>query len=136
MKRIYKLNHFASYGIILGGLVFWYIKSFMQIETEYGMMNHPWQKAALSLHVLWAAFFMVVFGIMLNTHIITKLKNSQQKWFSGIILFFFLAICIISGYLLQISYGEQARESLSNIHTWSSFVFIVFYVLHHLNKRI
>jgi hypothetical protein len=116
--------------ITITGVAYFWMKYMMVTDDPFAVVNHPLQALMLQLHVLGAPAFLVVFGIIFNSHIARKIgKQIPNRW-SGLLSLATLAIMTASGYLLQVLTGESARWWMMVAHMASGSVFAVAYVTH------
>lgn len=132
MLKIFKFTHFASYLVIISGLVYWLLKEFGYSETEYGMMPSPFQSKAQAWHILVSPLFIFALGLLWKDHILVKIKKSSKKLRSGWTLILLVFPMIVSGYLIQVVSSEFWNPIVIIAHLVSSVVFIAAYLLHHL----
>ena len=132
MKRWdrWSFNLFAV-TVALTGLVYFWMKYFVVNDDPFAVVNHSWQPAMLALHVVASPGLILMFGIILNSHILKKLgARGVPNRFSGLMslsTFFFM---IASGYLLQVATGEQVLRALVVVHVASGGAFTVVYTAH------
>jgi hypothetical protein len=115
---------------VTGSAYFW-MKYLVVNDDPFAVVNHPWQSTMLSLHVLASPPLILVFGIILNSHIMRKLrapKPANRR--SGLASLITFGTMIASGYLLQVATGESALRVLLIAHVASGVVFSVAYVAH------
>jgi hypothetical protein len=115
---------------VTGSAYFW-MKYLVVNDDPFAVVNHPWQSTMLSLHVLASPPLILVFGIILNSHIMRKLrapKPANRR--SGVASLITFGTMIASGYLLQVATGESALRVLLIAHVASGVVFSVAYVAH------
>lgn len=132
MKRWerWTFNIFALLVAATGFGYFW-MKYFVQNDDPFAVVNHPWEPAMLNLHVLTSPPFILIFGIILNSHILKKLgatKMPNRK--TGLVSFALFAGMVVSGYLLQVAMDERWTQALVALHVGSGAVFSVTYTIH------
>ena len=117
--------------VAVTGFVYLWMKYFQQSTDPFSVVNHPWQPAILGLHVVASPAFTLMFGIILNSHIMKKLRATRlpnrRSGYASLVTF---ALMILSGYLLQVSSSEQWLQSLVVVHIASGGVFSVVYASH------
>lgn len=134
-NKIYRFTHWAAYLTILHGLFYFIVKYFFQVESEYGARPHWSQTYLQSTHVLLSPLFLFAFGMLWNSHIVVKFKNSRLKRFSGLSLLATCLIMVISGYGVQAFYEESSKAFNVWAHLVTGLLFVVVYPLHHFRKR-
>ena len=113
------------------GLAYLWMKYFQQNTDPFAVVNHPWQSAMLSLHVVASPAFILVFGIILNSHIMKKLRATRlPNRRSGYVSLGTFAVMVLSGYLLQVSSSERWLQALVILHIASGALFSVVYTTH------
>ncbi len=117
--------------VAVSGLAYLYMKFFMRTDDPFALVNHPWQPSMLALHVIVAPVLILIFGIVLRSHIFGKLAgrhrpNRRTGWLS--LLSF--AVMAFSGYLLQVVAVPGWIGGLVIIHLASSGIFLVGYGAH------
>jgi hypothetical protein len=113
------------------GFAYLWMKYFVQTDDPFAVQNHPWEAAMLNLHVLASPPFILIFGIILNSHIVKKLgvsKMPNRK--TGLVSFGTFAAMICSGYLLQVAMNQTLMQALVIVHVGSGAVFSVTYAAH------
>lgn len=113
------------------GFAYFWMKYFVESGDPFAVVNHPWQPAMLSLHVIASPFFVLIFGIVFNSHVMKKLKATRlPNRKSGYVSLVTFAAMAFSGYLLQVTANEQWLRALVGIHVASSTVFTLVYAAH------
>lgn len=117
---------------VTGFLYFW-MKYALQSPDPFAVVNHPWQAAMLNLHVVASPAFVLIFGIVLNSHVMKKLRASnlpnRRSGYTSLVTF---AAMLLSGYLLQIAADAAVLQMLVSIHVATGAVFSVVYAAHLL----
>ena len=132
MKRWerWTFNSLTAVVAVTGFLYFW-MKYFVESSDPFAVINHPWQTAMLNLHVIASPFFVLIFGIIFNSHVMKKLKATglpnRRSGYTSLTMF---AVMVFSGYLLQVAATEQWLQALVAVHVASSTVFSVVYAAH------
>ncbi len=107
------------------------MKYFLASDDPFAVVNHPWQSSMLSLHVVAAPFVILLFGIVLRSHIIKKLvSNSRPDRRTGWISLVSFSMMALSGYLLQVATSSAWLNALVVFHIATSIVFVVGYGAH------
>jgi hypothetical protein len=123
-------NGFAAVVAVTGFFYFW-MKYFVESADPFAVINHPWQTAMLNLHVIASPLFVLIFGIVFNSHVMKKLKATRlPNRRSGYVSLAMFAMMVLSGYLLQVTANEQWLQALVAVHVASGTVFSVVYGAH------
>lgn len=113
-----------------GGAYFW--MKFMLISTDpFAVVNHPWQPAMLAAHVVASPALLLMFGVVLNSHILRKLRATglpNRK--TGLLSLGTFFAMVASGYLLQVVTSELLSQALVTIHVATGSVFSAAYAAH------
>ena len=115
---------------VTGDAYFW--MKYMLVEADpFAVVNHPWQPAMLAAHVVASPPLLLMFGVLLNSHILRKLRATglpNRK--TGLLSLGTFFAMVASGYLLQVVTAEQLSQALVTIHVATGWVFSVTYVAH------
>ena len=65
----------AAVAVTVTGVAYFWMKYVVRNDDPFAVVNHPWQAAMLALHVLASPPFILIFGIVLNSHIIVTLAR-------------------------------------------------------------
>ena len=137
-KNVLKpLHKRMLYAVILllwiSGVVWLYLRYFVQIQGEYGPEAHPAQAMLLKLHGAVAMIFLIVFGSILY-HIRPGWKTKSQRP-SGVSLLTTCIVLILTGWGLYYIGHEKIRYLSSAIHSILGFFLPVIIFLHVWNVR-
>lgn len=117
--------------VAVTGFIYFWMKYFVESSDPFAVINHPWQTATLNLHVIASPFFVLVFGIIFNSHVMKKLKaTGLPNRRSGYVSLAMFAVMVLSGYLLQVAANEQWLQTLVALHVTSGTVFSLVYAAH------
>lgn len=116
--------------VTLTGVVYFWMKYMIQNDDPFALVNHPMQPGMLDAHLLAAPAFLVLFGIIFNSHIGEKLGQRTPNRRSGLLALATVVVMTGSGYLLQVVTGERARQVTLVAHILSGCVFALAYVVH------
>jgi len=117
--------------VAVTGFAYLWMKYFVQSDDPFAVINHPWQPAVLTLHILASPPFILIFGIVFNSHVMKKLKTPKlPNRKSGYASLFTFASMVVSGYLLQIVTDEGLLKGTVILHVASGAVFSVTYAVH------
>jgi Cu/Ag efflux pump CusA len=120
-----------SLAVAATGFVYLWMKYVLRNDDPFALVNHPWQGAVLDLHLVASPAFILMFGIVLNSHIMKKLRATRlPNRRSGFASLGTFAAMIVSGYLLQVSSSEGWLKALLILHIGSGVVFSASYAAH------
>lgn len=131
MKRWEKYGFTGLVALVtLTGVLYFWMKYMIENDDPFALVNHPMQPWMLDAHVLAAPAFLVLFGIIFNSHIGAKLGRRIPNRRSGLLALATVVVMTGSGYLLQVVTGERARQVTLVAHIVSGCVFALAYVVH------
>lgn len=122
----------AVAGVAVTGFAYFWMKYLLDSADPFAVVNHPWQSAMLHLHVLASPLLVLVFGLILNSHILRKLGATRvvANRKSGLLSLGLFVTMLASGYLLQVVTTDLALRTLVVVHVASSMVFCATYTAH------
>ena len=127
------LSHISTLLVTVSGVAYLWMKYFMETADPFAIVNHPWQSAMLSLHVLVAPALVFVVGLMVQSHIQKKLRsgtNSNRS--SGLVSMVTMPVMIASGYMLQVVTAPLLASITLGLHLVSSSIFVTTYLAHQV----
>ena len=117
--------------VAVTGVAYFYMKYLLRSDDPFAVVNHPWESSMLAGHIMAAPFFILIFGILLRSHILTKLLlKSRPARRSGWLSLLSFTGMAVSGYLLQIGFDLVWLRVLMVTHIGTSVVFVIGYVTH------
>jgi tellurite resistance protein TehA-like permease len=120
-----------SLAVAATGFAYLWMKYLLQNDDPFAVVNHPWQAGMLDLHVVASPAFILMFGIVFNSHVMRKLRATRlPNRRSGFTSLGTFAAMILSGYLLQVSSDEGLLRALVVLHIASGIVFSASYAVH------
>ncbi|MEQ1911489.1 MAG: hypothetical protein ABMA15_21915 [Vicinamibacterales bacterium] len=126
-----RLFNAATGGVAVTGFAYLWMKYFIQNDDPFALVNHPWQGAMLAWHVVASPLLILAFGIVLNSHVMKKLRVSgmpnRRTGFASLIMF---ALMVLSGYLLQVTTNESLIRALVVAHVGAGTIFSAAYTIH------
>jgi thiamine biosynthesis lipoprotein len=127
------LSHAATIVVTLSGVVYLWMKYFMESDDPFSVVNHPLQPAMLSIHIIAAPLLVFVLGLILNSHIRKKLSSpSSYNRRSGLISLVAFPAMVVSGYLLQVTANPTVSRIALILHLVSSGLFAFTYIVHQM----
>lgn len=120
------------------GLVYFWMKYLLVSDDPFAVVNHPWQAAMVAVHIVVSPPLILMFGIILNSHILKRLRaTAVPNRKSGLFSLGTFFVMVASGYLLQVETGEGTLQALVAIHVTSGILFSVVYAVHlAINVRV
>lgn len=120
-----------SLAVAATGFAYLWMKYALRSTDPFAVVNHPWQALMLALHVIASPAFILVFGIVLNSHVMKMLRAPRvPNGPAGLTSLGTFAAMVLSGYLLQVASNETWLRSLVVLHVTSGVVFSVAYTVH------
>jgi len=117
--------------VAITGFAYFYMKYALSSDDPFAVINHPWQSSALSLHVVFAPLVILLFGIVLRSHIIKKLAfNDRSNRRTGWISLITFSTMALSGYFLQVATSVAWLKVFVALHIGTSIVFLIGYGAH------
>ena len=125
------LFHGLHFVVSVSGLVYLLMKWGMTTDDPFALVNHPWQPAMLTTHVVAAPLFVAACGMLFRSHVLKKilvpsLHNRRSGWVSVVSF----AVMALSGYWIQVASTPGGVSAAVWTHVVSSVVFIVGYGVH------
>jgi hypothetical protein len=115
----------------LTGFAYFWMKYLVESSDPFAVVNHPWQVPALNLHVVASPFFILVAGIVFNSHVVKKLRTSRlPNRRSGYTSLATFGTMVLSGYLLQIAVDSWWLQAFMIVHVTAGVVFSIAYGAH------
>ena len=116
------------------GFIYFYMKYVLVTDDPFAIINHPWQPAMLSFHLVAAALFVAFFGMLFRSHSFGKIRSAQREnrrtgWTS---LLSFAAMAL-SGYFIQVASSPALITAWIWIHVAASTLFVAGYGVHLVN---
>ena len=113
------------------GVVYFWMKYLLQTDDPFAVVNHPWEPAMLTAHLIAAPVFIAFFGMLFRSHTLWKIlspnpANRRSGWTS---LISFSAMAL-SGYLIQVLTSPLLLSVAIWTHVATSVVFVLGYTSH------
>jgi len=117
--------------VAVTGALYLYMKYVLTTTDPFAVINHPWQPATLSVHIVAAPVFIAFFGMLFRSHTLRQLVspnpgNRRTGW-TSLISFSSMAV---TGYLLQVASSSGWLTLLVWAHVSTSLVFVAGYSTH------
>ena len=117
--------------VTVTGVGYLYMNYVMTATDPFAVINHPWQPAMLSLHIVTTPVFIAFFGMLFRSHTLRKLVspnagNRRTGW-TSLVSFSTMAL---TGYLLQVASDPAWLSGLVWAHVSTSLIFVAGYGVH------
>ena len=114
------------------GLVYAWMKYFVEPADPFSVVNHPWQPGLLSAHVLAAPLLLFAFGLIAREHLLGRFRDprARKSRASGLLAVSALVPMVASGYLTQVLTSTGGRRAAGLIHLGSGLLFFSVYGFH------
>lgn len=127
-RRAFNTLHVA---VAATGIVYFWMKYLLATDDPFAVVNHPWEPAMLTGHVIAAPVFIAFFGMLFRSHTLRKVlspnpANRRSGWTS---LVSFSAMAL-SGYLIQVAVSPLLLMVAIWTHVATSVVFVLGYTSH------
>jgi hypothetical protein len=117
--------------VALSGFVYLWMKYGMHTDDPFAVVNHPWQSVMLILHLMASPAFLLIFGVVFNSHVMRKLRvTSERNRRSGLLSLGTFATMVVTGYGLQVVTDEWWLGVLVAGHVAAGSIFTVSYAVH------
>lgn len=121
----------SSLAVAGSGFAYLWMKYLLETDDPFALVNHPWQATMLHLHVLTSPSVILILGVVLNSHIMKKLKTyGRPNRTSGLLTLVTFGVMIGSGYLLQVTTSALWLKGLIALHVASAVLFTAAYGTH------
>jgi hypothetical protein len=128
------LLHAGTILLTLTGLLYGWMHYLMKPADPFAVVNHPLEPYLLDAHVLLAPLLVFAVGLILHSHVLTKLQlGSRVARKSGIVLVALFIVMVVSGYALQATTGSLRTASFV-VHLSSGSLWAILYVAHQISS--
>lgn len=115
--------------LFVTGGIWLYEAYFMKALDPYTPASHELGQSAMKIHGGFSMFFLIMFGMLLATHIPYGIK-SKKNFYSGMAMVTITFILSVTGYLLYYVSSENIRDYASIIHSIFGIVIPLVLVFH------
>ena len=117
--------------VTLTGVTYFWMKYVLESSDPFAVVNHAWQIPTLNLHIVASPLFILVGGIVFNSHVMKKLRAPRlPNRRSGYVSVGTFTAMVLSGYLLQISVDPWWLQAFMIVHVTAGVMFSVAYGAH------
>lgn len=117
--------------VAVTGFAYLYMQYVLATDDPFAIINHPWQPATLSIHIVAAPVFIALFGMLFRSHSLRKLRSpSPENRRSGWTSLIGFTVMALSGYAIQVAAAPALITFFVWLHIASGGLFAVFYGVH------
>jgi hypothetical protein len=128
--------HLAVLAVGGTGLVYGWMRYFLEPVDELALVHHPLEPRFQHLHVLFAPLLVFACAAIWNEHVWKRVRGGHRpRWRTGLVLFALFLPMVLSGGWVQVAEGETVRQLAIWTHAGSGTVFCVAYVAHLVSGR-
>lgn len=136
-RSTYRCFHLSYILVAVTGLVYLWMRYFMQPMDPFAVVNHPWQSHVLHLHIVMAPALTIMIGAFWRAHAdMNRRRGIQEGRKSGLTLWTMAIPMIASGYLLQVSVESFWQNVWLVIHLATSLLTVAAYAIHFASHRL
>jgi hypothetical protein len=119
------------------GFIWFYMEHALETDDPFAIVNHPWQPTMLAIHVLVAPLALLLFGVVLRSHVLAKLAASSRVGRrSGWLTLASFGLMAASGYLLPVLTQDAWLRATVAAHVVASTVFVLGFGTHlYMDRR-
>lgn len=116
----------TTFGTLVTGLVYWWMKDLMTGTDPWSVVNHPLQPWVLKAHILIAPFLVFSVGLITSRHIWRHYRMGVGKGRrTGLIAASTFGALVVSGYVLQVLTAETLLRVIGWTHLGLGIVYSV-----------
>ena len=131
-----RLNHLANFLVGGTGVLWIWMRYFMEPLDEFAVINHPLEPSIAALHLITAPLLVFAVGLIWRIHAWEKYRSkSPIRRRTGILLYTLFIPLVASGYFLQIVEEEVSRSLWLATHLITGGAWILVYVGHQLLRK-
>jgi hypothetical protein len=126
----------ASTLVTLTGVAYLWMKEFAHSSDPFAVVNHPWQPAVLTLHILTAPLLVFALGLIALRHVLAHwMAGVSRARRSGVTATLTVVPMVLSGYLVQAVTDARWLSVTSWVHVGTGLVYAGAFVVHQLMVR-
>lgn len=130
--------HAAALLVGGSGLVYGWMRYFLEPLDEFAVVNHPWQPTLQHLHVLTAPLLVFATALVWSEHVWKRARGGYpRRRPTGLTLFVLFFPMVFSGGLVQVAESEGLRTAAIWLHALSGTLWCAAYAVHlalHLRR--
>lgn len=128
------LTHITAILLTATGIVYAWMHYIMKSTDPFSVVNHPWEPYVLDSHILIAPILVLLMGLLIRSHILTKLESEgKTSRRSGIWMIPLFVVMALSGYLLQVITASW-KNVLVIVHLASGSIWFLLYAGHYISS--
>ncbi len=115
----------------LTGVVYLWMRYFMEPVEQFAAVNHPLQPLVLKAHILVSPLLVFALGMISVRHVWNYFANGTSRGrLSGIVTASIAAVMIVTGYLIQAITAEGVLRMIAYVHIAVGIVFALGFLMH------
>jgi hypothetical protein len=117
----------------LTGVVYLWMRYFMEPVEQFAVINHPLQPFVLKAHILVSPLLVFALGMISVRHVWNHVANGTRRGRpSGIITASIAAVMVVTGYVIQVVTAEGVLRAIAYVHIAVGIVFALGFSMHLL----
>jgi hypothetical protein len=130
MPTALRMSIYAIFGgVWASGCVWWALRQFFAVPTEFGVTRHPWEPTVGSLHGVLAIATAFLFGWVLARHGSERWQQHKRR-ISGGLLTAVVAVLSVSGFALFFAIDGNWQSDVGRVHEALGLIATAFGVEH------
>lgn len=119
------------------GLLYAWMKYFLDPLDAWSVINHPWQPAILKLHILVAPLLIFTIGVIAARHVWHQVRSdaARGRW-TGLAVGLVVAPMIVTGSAIQVITDARAVQVLAITHLACGIAYGCGLALHRLGAAV
>lgn len=127
--------HAATLAAGATGVVYGWMRYFLEPVDEFALVNHPREPLWKDLHVLTAPLLLFACALLWRTHVWARwCSGYPHRRRTGAALAILLPPMVLSGYVLQTRFGDGWRTGWIWVHGASATLWLLIYGVHQLQR--
>src|SRR5690606_7539551 len=117
--------------LTISGLAYWYFKKLYTNPDPFALGSHPMQAWMMRAHLLLAPLFVFLLGWISLSHVRPRYRSKiSMGRKTGILNFFALVICVLTGYYLQLLTSKAIANYVGWVHVITGLIALVYIWVH------
>jgi len=128
--------HLSALAVGGTGLVYGWMRYFLEPADELALVNHPAQPLWQGAHVLLAPLLVFACGLVWSAHVWPRVRAAfRARRPTGLVLFALFFPLVLSGVALQVAESDWLRVGLQWVHSLGGTLWVLGYGVHLLSPR-